>query len=77
MQVLAARRRQLLSEKVIRSEFVTIADCARHFGVSASTIARDLDVLSTDGRLSRVRGGAISAGAARRMRSDRPTSYVA
>lgn len=77
MQVLAARRRQLLSEKVLRSEFVTITECARLFGVSASTITRDLDVLSADGRLSRVRGGAISAGAARRMRSDRPTRHVA
>ena len=53
-----ARREQVL-ETVRRQQFASVADLSAAFGVSEVTIRNDLDTLAEDGRLRRVRGGAV------------------
>jgi len=52
-------RRERLVETVRRTQFASVADLSAAFGVSEVTIRNDLDVLAEQGRLRRVRGGAV------------------
>ena len=54
----AVRRAQVL-EMVRRQQFASVADLSAAFGVSEVTIRNDLDTLAEDGRIRRVRGGAV------------------
>ncbi len=52
-------QRQLrIVERVSKQGFLTIEALAREFGVTVQTIRRDVNLLATEGRLSRYRGGA-------------------
>lgn len=54
----ADRRRRII--KLLQEEGrVVIANLSRAFGVSTMTVHRDLDRLAADGRLRKVRGGAV------------------
>jgi DeoR/GlpR family transcriptional regulator of sugar metabolism len=53
----AQRRQQILT--AVRSGAMHVADLAEHFGVSEMTVRRDLHALAEEGRLERVRGGAV------------------
>ncbi len=54
-----ADRRDRVLELLRRSRFASVANMATQFGVSEVTIRNDLDVLAEEGRIQRVRGGAI------------------
>jgi DeoR family fructose operon transcriptional repressor len=54
-----ARRAALLSA-LERDEVIRLADAARDLGVSQMTIRRDLKELEEEGRLRRIRGGAMT-----------------
>jgi DeoR family transcriptional regulator, fructose operon transcriptional repressor len=54
-----ARRAALLSA-LEREEVIRLADAARDLGVSQMTIRRDLKELEEEGRLRRIRGGAMT-----------------
>jgi DeoR family transcriptional regulator of aga operon len=54
----AVRRTRVL-ETVRRQQFASVADLSAAFGVSEVTIRNDLDTLAEDGKLLRVRGGAL------------------
>ncbi len=45
-------------ELVAKRGFLTIEALAQHFGVTVQTIRRDVNMLASEGRLSRYRGGA-------------------
>ncbi|MDD6380932.1 MAG: DeoR/GlpR family DNA-binding transcription regulator [Lachnospiraceae bacterium] len=49
---------------------VTLADLVDELDASESTVRRDLDQLDSEGRLTRVRGGAIAKESRRSMRDD-------
>ncbi|GAA3327299.1 DeoR/GlpR family DNA-binding transcription regulator [Paeniglutamicibacter sulfureus] len=51
-------RRDEVTQYVAKAQDVKVEELAERFGVSAMTIHRDLELLSRDGRLERVRGGA-------------------
>ena len=51
-------RRDEVTRYVAKAKDVKVEELAEHFGVSAMTIHRDLDHLSKEGRLERIRGGA-------------------
>lgn len=55
----ALRRRQIL--EAVRAGSTHVADLARRFGVSEMTVRRDLAALAREGKLERVRGGAVNA----------------
>lgn len=55
--MLSVTRREAILSELQRAGEVSVARLADRFGVSASTIRRDLDTLSRLGRLQRVRGG--------------------
>jgi DeoR/GlpR family transcriptional regulator of sugar metabolism len=57
----AQRRLEIL--RAIRSGATHVADLATSFGVSEMTVRRDLDELAREGRIERVRGGAVSVSA--------------
>jgi DeoR/GlpR family transcriptional regulator of sugar metabolism len=57
---LPAQRRQEIVEAV-RSGSAHVADLAEAFGVSEMTVRRDLRALARDGKIERVRGGALNA----------------
>jgi DeoR/GlpR family transcriptional regulator of sugar metabolism len=57
---LPAQRRQDILEAV-RAGSTHVADLAQSFGVSEMTVRRDLAELARDGKIERVRGGAINA----------------
>lgn len=59
--MLAEERRRKIEIKVKQQGHATLEDLEKGFEVSRMTIRRDLDVLEEQGRLQRVRGGAISA----------------
>jgi DeoR/GlpR family transcriptional regulator of sugar metabolism len=61
MMLAAARRALILLDLESRSA-VEVTELARHFGVSVSTIRRDLDRLAMRGDLTRVHGGALALG---------------
>ncbi|WCB96475.1 Glucitol operon repressor [Baekduia alba] len=54
----AQRRQEIL--RAIRSGATHVAELATSFGVSEMTVRRDLDELAREGRIERVRGGAVS-----------------
>ena len=56
---IAARRHRAILDNLDRLESVTVEELARALDVSRETIRRDLKVLSADGLLSVVHGGAI------------------
>ncbi len=53
------RRRQAILAMLRETGEVQIDDLARRFGVSGNSIRNDLDTLSQQGELTRVRGGAV------------------
>ncbi|GAA4428540.1 DeoR/GlpR family DNA-binding transcription regulator [Georgenia halophila] len=53
-------RREAILDMATELGLASVDDLARRFGVTASTIRRDLAVLSASGRLARTYGGAIS-----------------
>lgn len=55
----APLRRERVLETVRRHQFASVTDLAAAFGVSEVTIRSDLDSLAEEGRLQRVRGGAV------------------
>ncbi len=57
--MLASERRQKILEKVRSERAVSVAELRENFNVSDMTIRRDLRMLSNDGLLRRVHGGAI------------------
>jgi DeoR/GlpR family transcriptional regulator of sugar metabolism len=56
----AVRRSQILAE-VRQVREVNVTDLSQRFGVSNMTVRRDLEALSSAGKLTRVHGGAICA----------------
>jgi DeoR/GlpR family transcriptional regulator of sugar metabolism len=56
----AQRRREIL--RAVRGGQAHVADLAASFGVSEMTVRRDLRRLAGDGKVERVRGGAVDAG---------------
>jgi DeoR family fructose operon transcriptional repressor len=58
----ATRRRRDLLIAELRSGRGNVAELAERFGVSASTIRRDLTALAHDGRVVRTYGGALEPG---------------
>ena len=57
MQVTTERQAEI-AERVRQSGFQSVADLARHFGVTTQTIRRDINELSESGVLKRRHGGA-------------------
>ncbi len=55
-----AQRRQAII-RAVRAGSAQVGDLAQELGVSEMTVRRDLRVLAEEGRLERVRGGAVSA----------------
>lgn len=65
-------QRQLrIVEMVSKQGFLTIEALARHFDVTVQTIRRDVNMLATEGRLSRYRGGAGLASSIENMEYER------
>jgi DeoR/GlpR family transcriptional regulator of sugar metabolism len=56
----AQRRQEIL--RAVRSGSTHVTELALSFGVSEMTVRRDLSELARDGKLERVRGGAVNAG---------------
>ena len=54
------KRQSFILELIQREKLVTIQELSDQLGVSYMTISRDLDELQTQGRLQRIRGGAVS-----------------
>lgn len=63
-QILPAQRRQEMLAAV-RNGSTHVADLATSFGVSEMTVRRDLRALARDGKIERVRGGALNASSER------------
>ncbi|MBN2447330.1 MAG: DeoR/GlpR transcriptional regulator [Phycisphaerae bacterium] len=59
MPLLAAERQQKIIECLAENDVGRIADFARDFHVTEETIRRDLEKLDRQGKLVRIRGGAI------------------
>jgi DeoR/GlpR family transcriptional regulator of sugar metabolism len=57
---LPAQRRQAIL-RAVRSGSSHVSDLAHNFGVSEMTVRRDLHALASEGKLERVRGGAVSS----------------
>jgi DeoR/GlpR family transcriptional regulator of sugar metabolism len=58
----AQRRQEIL--RAVRAGATHVSDLAASFGVSEMTVRRDLRVLAREGKLERVRGGAVNPGEA-------------
>jgi DeoR/GlpR family transcriptional regulator of sugar metabolism len=61
-RVVARRRRELIAAHVLRHGSVRVSELTDELGVSDMTIRRDLDVLTREGVLTKVHGGATLAG---------------
>ncbi|MGN9783975.1 DeoR/GlpR family DNA-binding transcription regulator [Nonomuraea sp. ZG12] len=59
-------RRERMLGMIMEQEFARVAELAEAFGVSSVTVRADLDALEEQGRIRRVRGGAVAAGPAPR-----------
>ena len=59
-ELLPAERRQQLVDWFKSNQAGTSQDLARMFGISVSTIRRDLDLLASEGLVKRTHGGAVS-----------------
>jgi DeoR/GlpR family transcriptional regulator of sugar metabolism len=68
--MLPAQRRQAIL-RAVRSGTAHVTALAEEFGVSEMTVRRDLHALARDGKLERVRGGAVN------VESERPFSEIA
>jgi DeoR/GlpR family transcriptional regulator of sugar metabolism len=62
--MLSAERQQAISQLVAQQGAVNVAELARQFQVSGSTIRRDLEQLEIRGLIHRTHGGAVAPGAA-------------
>jgi DeoR family fructose operon transcriptional repressor len=58
--VLSAERRQAIAQRIQERGAVQVAALSAHFGVSASTIRRDLEELERQGLAHRTYGGAVA-----------------
>lgn len=58
--MLAAQRQQLILGRISQTRFLSARDLAAEFGISYSTIARDLDRLAARGLIERINGGAAA-----------------
>lgn len=58
--MLTERRRQEVLRLVRRNGGVTISEASRKLGVSEQTIRRDLELLASEGLVTRVHGGAVA-----------------
>ncbi|WP_430667205.1 DeoR family transcriptional regulator [Jatrophihabitans telluris] len=56
---LAAHRQQLIDSELRRFGSVSTQDLAARWGLSCSSITRDLTQLAAQGRCQRIRGGAV------------------
>jgi DeoR/GlpR family transcriptional regulator of sugar metabolism len=61
----ARERRTEIALLVAEHERVSVADLTTRFGVTDASIRRDLTILQDEGRLHRVRGGAVGGSASR------------
>lgn len=61
----AELRQDRMAEEIEAVGFARVTDLAERFGVSAVTVRSDLDILESEGRLRRVRGGAVPMGVLR------------
>jgi DeoR family transcriptional regulator of aga operon len=61
----AELRQDRIAEEVDAVGFARVTDLAERFGVSVVTVRSDLGALETEGRVRRVRGGAVPSGAPR------------
>lgn len=57
--MIAAERRELISQKIKTSKFVSIQELAKEFNVTEMTIRRDLDFMTRQGLIKRSHGGAL------------------
>lgn len=55
-------RRERMLGLLMEQEFARVAELAEAFGVSTVTVRADLDALEEQGKVRRVRGGAVAAG---------------
>ncbi|MBN6054294.1 DeoR/GlpR transcriptional regulator, partial [Nonomuraea sp. RK-328] len=60
-------RRERMLGLLMEQEFARVAELAEAFGVSTVTVRADLDALEEQGRVRRVRGGAVAAGSPPRV----------
>ncbi|MEV0146080.1 MULTISPECIES: DeoR/GlpR family DNA-binding transcription regulator [unclassified Nonomuraea] len=60
-------RRERMLGMLMEQEFARVAELAEAFGVSTVTVRADLDALEEQGRVRRVRGGAVAAGSPPRV----------
>lgn len=58
--MLPGRRQQIIEQVLLQAGEVQISELAERMNVSEMTIRRDLDALGEEGRLKKVRGGAIA-----------------
>jgi DeoR family glycerol-3-phosphate regulon repressor len=65
------QRQARIIDMVSRQGFLTIEALARDLGVTVQTIRRDVNLLATEGRLSRYRGGAGIASSIENMEYER------
>ncbi len=61
--MLSVQRQQAIGQLVAQHGVVNVVDLARQFGVSASTIRRDLEQLESQGQVRRIHGGAAAPNA--------------
>ncbi|MDD5017834.1 MAG: DeoR/GlpR family DNA-binding transcription regulator [Eubacteriales bacterium] len=59
--MLRMERQDLIVQLANKSEFITIKELVKEIGSSPATIRRDIDVLASEGRLSKTRGGVVSS----------------
>jgi DeoR family fructose operon transcriptional repressor len=59
-QINARQRRETISQRVMRDGSIQITDLMEEFGLTDTSIRRDLSILERRGMVRRVRGGAIS-----------------
>lgn len=62
-RALARQRQELILSEIRRHGAVRVSDLVTRLGVSDMTVRRDLDVLASAGRLTKVHGGATSVDA--------------
>jgi DeoR/GlpR family transcriptional regulator of sugar metabolism len=71
------QRQEQIADWVLQHRFVTVQDLIARFGVSYSTINRDLAALEIRTDLQRVRGGLMYRPAGLRRRTDRRPAHDA
>ena len=61
--MLARQRQEHILERVAATGGVRVADVVEELGISEMTVRRDITELVAQGRVERVHGGAVAAGA--------------